>query len=302
MVEIANAPVTYGVFELTEGAGDLPEADAVAGAVAAAGYDGIDLGPVGYLGGDDIVGHLGRHKLFLAGGWVALRFPDPSGFEQDFGALDQALDVFTAAAEIHADNPPKPTLADAGSQVRRDNPGRGADLPEIGLDDDGWKTLSRNVARAAEACRARGLEPTFHHHACTYVEAPHEIERLLEETDIGLCLDSGHLVLGVGDPVDALKSWADRINHIHVKDCRVDVLRRVVEAGEGMEAVWQRGAFCELGTGDVDVAGFLAGVSSLGYEGWIVVEQDTMLAPDVTFDDIAAAQARNREFLLARGF
>ena len=302
VIEVANAPVSFGVFELTEGAGDAPEPDELAGAVAAAAYDGIDLGPVGYLGHEDIGGRLRRHGLSLAGGWVALRFPDPNGFEEDLGELNHALDVFTVAAEIHPDNPPKPTLADAGSQLRRDNPGRGADLPEIGLDNDGWKTLSRNVARAADACRARGLEPTFHHHACTYVEAPHEVERLLEETDIGLCLDSGHLVLGSGDPIDALRSWAERINHIHVKDCRLEVLRQVIEAGEGMEAVWRRGAFCELGTGDVDVEGFLAGVASFGYEGWIVVEQDTIPSVDVTFEDIATAQARNREFLRARGF
>jgi len=302
VIEVANAPVSFGIFELTESAGDLPEADDVAGAVAAAGYDGIDLGPVGYLGSDDIAGRLRRHGLSLAGGWVALRFPDPNGFEKDLAELDQALEVFTAAVEVDPDNPPKPTLADAGSQARRDNPGRGTDLPELGLDDDGWRTLARNVSRAADACRARGLEPTFHHHACTYVEAPHEIERLLEETDIGLCLDSGHLVLGGGDPLDALKSWAGRINHIHVKDCRLEVLRRVVEAGEGMEAVWERGAFCELGTGDVDVDGFLAGVAGLGYEGWIVVEQDTIPSADVSFEDIALAQARNREFLRPRGF
>jgi inosose dehydratase len=69
-----------------------------------------------------------------------------------------------------------------------------------------------------------------------------------------------------------------------------------------MEAVWQRGAFCELGTGDVDVEGFLTGVGQLGYEGWIVVEQDTIPSADVSFEDIAMAQARNREFLRPRGF
>lgn len=301
MIEIANAPVSFGVFELTEAAGDLPDPDDVAGAVAAAGYVGIDLGPLGYLG-RDIAGRLRRHCLSLAGGWVTLRLLDPKGFEQDLNSLDEALDVFAAAAEIHPENPPKPTLADAGAQQRRDNPGRGADMPEIGLDDDGWTTLCSNVARAADACRARGLEPTFHHHACTYVEAPHEIERLLERTDIGLCLDSGHLVLGGGQPAEALEKWGDRINHIHVKDCRVEVLRQVVEAGEGMEAVWRRRAFCELGAGDADVEAFLAGVGSLGFEGWIVVEQDTMPSADESFEAIAAAQARNRKFLLARGF
>ncbi|CAN5516652.1 TIM barrel protein [soil metagenome] len=302
MIKVANAPVSFGVFELTAGSQGFPDPDDLLGAVARGGYEGIDLGPLGYLGREDIAERLERHDLSLAGGWIAMRLASSTGFEDDLPALEDALDVFEAAAGLGGGLPPKPTLADAGSRSRWDNPGRGADMPELGLDDEGWATLAKNLARAAETCRARGLEPTFHHHACTYVEAPHEIERLLDATDIRLCLDSGHLVLGGGDPVDALRRWGDRINHIHVKDCRVGVLHDVIEAGEGMEAVWRRAAFCELGAGDVDVDGFLDGVRELGYAGWLVVEQDTMLVADSTLEEVAALQARNREFLRERGF
>lgn len=302
MIGVANAPVSFGVFELTEGAGGLPDPDDLTDAVAAAGYDGIDLGPIGYLGRDGMVARLEGRGLSLAGGWVAMRFPDPEGFDEDLARLHEALDVFEAAIGIDPDRAPKPTLADAGSKERRENPGRGMDLPEIGLDDEGWKTLALNVGRAVDLCRERGLEPTFHHHASTYVEATKEIERLLDLTEIGLCLDSGHLLLGGGDPVEALKRWGDRINHFHVKDCRIDVLREVVDAGLAMEAVWQRGAFCELGAGDVDIDAFLGGIRSLGYAGWIVVEQDTMPSASVRFEDLAAAQGRNRAYLRARGF
>ena len=301
MIGIANAPVSFGVFELTEGAAGLPDPDALADAVASAGYDGIDLGPIGYLGRDGLTARLQHRGLSLAGGWVAMRFTDPRGFEADLARLHEALDLFEAAAGIDPDRAPRPTLADAGSKERRQNPGRGADVPGIGLDDEGWKALADNVGRAAEACRERGLEPTFHHHACTYVEAEQEIERLLDLTEVGLCLDSGHLLLGGGDPLGALKRWGDRINHVHVKDCRLDVLNRVIDGGEGMEAVWRRGAFCELGSGDVDIDAFLSGIRSLGYSGWIVVEQDTMGSAGVQFEDMAAAQARNRAYLHARG-
>jgi inosose dehydratase len=302
VIAVANAPVSFGVFELTEGAQNLPGPDEIAGTVAATGYEGIDLGPLGYLGRADIVTRLRRHGLGLAGGWVAMRFADPAGFEEDLKSLRDALDVFEATAPLVPDNPPKPTLADAGSPNRVRNPGRGKDMPEIRLGDEEWKVFARNVERAAAECRGRGLEPTFHHHACTYVEAPQEIERFLELTDVDLCLDSGHLVLGGGDPVAALKDWGERINHLHVKDCLVQVLKEVIAAGEGMESVWRRGAFCRLGTGDVDVAEFLNGIRSLDYRGWLVVEQDTMPAAGISFEQIAKDQADNREFLRRRGF
>lgn len=302
-MKVANAPVSYGVFELTIGEPGLPGPDEVVAAVAAAGYDGVDLGPLGFLGeGAELAGRLARHGLGLAGGYVAMRFTEGDGFEEDLAVLERTLDAFEAALGALPGRPPKPTLADAGSRERAANPGRGRDLPEIGLDEDGWSRLAEGVSRAIERCRRRGLEPTFHHHTATYVEAPHEIARLLELTDVGLCLDTGHLLLGGGDPVRAMAEWGDRINHLQVKDVRMAVVGEVIEERAGMRAVWERGAFCELGSGDVDLGAFLGAVRESGYDGWLIVEQDRILGPRDTFDQAAEAQARNRAFLRSWGW
>src|SRR3989442_5373441 len=122
----------------------------------------------------------------------------------------------------------------------------------MGLDPSGWRRLSEGVARAADLARNRDFEPTLHHHTATFVEAPWEIERVLEMTDVGLLLDTGHLALGGGDPTEALRGWGERINHVHVKDVRNDVLASVIADGADMPEAWRRGVFCELGTGDVD--------------------------------------------------
>jgi inosose dehydratase len=303
VIKVANAPVSYGVFELTIGEPGLPGPDQMVGAVAEAGYEGIDLGPYGFLGkGEELARRLAGHGLALAGGYVALRFADPEGLEEDLALLDATLDVFDAVAPAQPGWLPKPTLADAGSAERAANPGRGRDLPEIGLDDAGWLRLAEGVARAAGRCRERGLEPTFHHHASTFVEAPHEIERLLELTDVGLCLDSGHLLLGGGDPTTAVADWGERINHLQVKDAQLAVLAQIIEERAGMRAVWERGAFCELGTGDLDVEGFFNAVQTLRYAGWLIVEQDRILTPDQPFEQAAQAQIRNREFLRRWGW
>ena len=50
-IVVANAPVSYGAFELTVGIDpNVPDGVHVLDEVAGAGYGGIDLGPVGYLG------------------------------------------------------------------------------------------------------------------------------------------------------------------------------------------------------------------------------------------------------------
>src|SRR5439155_830768 len=80
---------------------------------------------------------------------------------------------------------------------------------------------------AVACCRERGYVPTFHHGTGTHVEAPWEIERVLEDTSIGLCLDTGHLLLGGGDPVRAIREWRGRINHFHLKDARLQVVEGI---------------------------------------------------------------------------
>ena len=303
MLRVANAPVSFGVFDIDPGPDvRLPGPDALLDAVAAAGYEGIDLGPLGFLGeGDELRARLAQRGLGLCGGWVAMRFADRQGFAEDLAELDRALDLFAAGADVDPAWRPKPTLADAGSPEREANPGRGKDLPEIGLDDAGWRRLADGVRRAVERCQARGFEPTFHHHACTHVEAPHEIEQLLELTDVGLCLDTGHLLLGGGDPVRALREWGARVNHLHLKDVRLAVLTGVIADNAGMEAVWRRGTFCELGAGDLDIDAFLSALREHGYGGWLVVEQDRLPGPGEPLDIAATAQARNRAFLRERG-
>ena len=92
------------------------------------------------------------------------------------------------------------------------------------LDDGRWATLVDGVARAAEHAREAGYEPVFHHHTSSYVEGLPEIERFLEDTEVDLLLDSGHLAVAGGDPIQGLKDWRERVGVVHLKDTRMDVL------------------------------------------------------------------------------
>ena len=261
MIRVANAPVSYGAFELTVGVlPNVPEPDELLDAVAAAGYEGTELGPLGYLGGgDELRARLDSRGLTLVGAYVELRFDDG-----DFAELEATLDLLEGSGA-------KPVLADNGPH--------GGDV-DLG-----------GVERAVELARARGFEPTFHHHMGTRVQTPAEIERLLAGTSVGLVLDTGHLVAGGGDPVRALRDWRDRIDHLHVKD----VSLAVMDTAASWDEAWRGGAFCELGTGDVDLKGFFAELGE--YTGWLVVEQDWVPRPQDSFAEQAQAQARNRRWL-----
>ncbi|MGA2012130.1 MAG: TIM barrel protein [Solirubrobacteraceae bacterium] len=297
---IANAPVSYGAFEITVGIDPhVPEPLTLLDWVAQAGYDGIDLGPVGYLGGpDELAGRLSRRGLGLAGGYLELPFSEPHRMEPALTELDALLDIFDTLAT--GGLAPRPTLADAGSRARAALPGRAAADRSIGFSEDAWERFADGLARAASRCRERGYEPTFHHHTATHVEAQWEIERLLEISDVGLCLDTGHLLLGGGDPVVAIREWGSRINQVHLKDARRAILQEIVAEGAPVREIWRRRAFCALGDGDIPIDRVIDALASIGYTGWLVVEQDIL--PDPAHPDQPALdQRRNREYLRARG-
>lgn len=298
---VANAPCSYGAFEITIGVEPgVPDAVELLDHVSAAGYAGIDLGPVGYLGdGGTLVERLRARNLDLAGGYLELPYSDLDELAGQLPRLEALLDVFDLVP--HGRLRPRPTLADAGSDARSRYPGRAARDRSVSWDDAGWRRFADGLARVVERCRARGYEPTFHHHTATYVEAHWEIERMLELTDVGLCLDTGHLLLGRGEPVRAIRDWGGRINHFHLKDARVDVLEAIVAEAAPVEEIWRRRAFCALGAGDVPIDDVLDALDDVGYSGWIVVEQDIIPSSADPRGQAMREQEANRQFLRERG-
>jgi inosose dehydratase len=303
-IDIAGAPVSFGVFELTDPAAlaDLPGPERILEVLAGAGYTGVDLGPLGFLGrGDVLRSRLDRFGLALAGGWIDLPFADDERFAAALPVLDEALDVFVAGTDGRPGRPPKPTLADSGDAARKANPGGG---PGLSLDGGRLAAFARNVGAAAARVRARGFEPTFHHHLGTYIETPAEIDAFLDATDVDLTFDTGHLLLGGGEPLDGWRRWSDRINHVHLKDVDRTVLQAVRERGGGMIDVWRSRAFVPLGDGDLDVGGIVDAVTASGYDGWIVIEQDVLPSGGVRIETLEQDQVlnlRRLDALLARG-
>lgn len=145
------------------------------------------------------------------------------------------------------------------------------------LDSLGWDTLLSNLDRLAALAAARGVSAVLHPHVGTMIEKGDEVQRVLENSSISLCLDTGHLLIGGTDPAELTRQAPGRIAHTHLKDVDAGLAKRV-QAGEltYTEAVGQ-GMYRILGQGDVDIAGVITELESKGYDGWYVLEQDTIL-------------------------
>jgi len=172
---------------------------------------------------------------------------------------------------------------------------------EDGLTPSEWDAFARRAEHVAtEVRRATGLRTVFHPHCAGYVETPHEIDALLSRTDpalLGLCLDTGHVTFGGGDPLATLAGYADRIWHVHFKDCDPALAAQSRLEGWDYHIAVRRGIFCELGRGTVPFAGVLDALRVRNYSGWIVVEQDVLPGLGTP----AASATRNRQYLRGLG-
>jgi inosose dehydratase len=153
---------------------------------------------------------------------------------------------------------------------------------------------------AAAVRNETALRTVFHGHCGGYVETPAEIDELMARTDpalLGLCLDTGHVVYGGGDPIEVLSRHAARVWHVHFKDCDPAVASAARAAGLGYLTAVRSRLFCELGAGTVDFAAVVAALQRQAYDGWIVVEQDVFPGSGTP----AGSARRSREFLRRLG-
>ena len=145
------------------------------------------------------------------------------------------------------------------------------------LTDEQHDNLAANLAEIAALVAGHDLTFALHPHAGTLVESAADVERVLASTDVGWCLDTGHLLLGGGDPAAFVRDHHDRVVHVHLKDVDAAVAARY-RAGElTLMGATQAGLFRPLGQGDAGIAEVLAELDAHGYERWLVLEQDAAI-------------------------
>lgn len=272
-MRVGNAPVSWGIFEVAGLSGNLPY-QLVMDEIAAAGYEGTELGPWGYYPTDParLRSDLRQRGLALASAFCPVDLTDP----REHGKAEaQTLEV---ADLLQTLGTREVILADPQRPPRAACAGRAGPTDE--LPPSLWQATADGLNRLGRTLASRGMSAVFHHHVATYVETAAEIDHLLDATDprtVGLCLDTGHATYGGADPVEILRRWSDRVRYVHLKDVDPRALERARTTGLDYAAGVRDGVFCPLGDGCVDFASVFAELRRINYDGWLIVEQDVIV-------------------------
>lgn len=298
MLKVANAPCSWGVLEF-DLEGKAAGYAQVLDEIAATGYAGTELGDWGFMPTDpkQLRQEIHSRGLTLLGAFVPVMLKDP---EAHASGIEVAVRTARLMAEAEGEAP-FIVLADDNGKVPARAQNAGRILPEQSLTEAEWRIFARGAESVASAVKKEtGLRTVFHHHCAGYVEHPIEVDMLMKSTNpalLGLCFDTGHYRFGGGDPISCLRTYKDRIWHVHFKDCQPEIAAKArAEQWDYFTSV-RNGIFCELGKGEVDFPLIKAELEKIGYDGWIVVEQDVL--PGMGKPKESAQ--RNRDYLASIG-
>jgi inosose dehydratase len=273
-VPIGINPLTWSNDDLPALGGDIPLETCLREA-AQAGYAGIELGNKFPRDAEVLRPLLDRHGLRLVSGWYGGELLRRT-VREELAAVGHHLALLSAlGCEVMV-------FAETGG---KDFTGPLSGRPRLREED--WPRFCGRLNEVAEALRARGVRMAYHHHMGTVIQTGEEIDRLLAGTGeaVGLLLDTGHLAFAGGDVQATARRHARRINHVHCKDVRPDVLEAVLARDASFLDAVPEGVFTVPGDGCIDYVALCATLEAAGYGGWLVVEaeQDPAKAHPLTY-------------------
>jgi inosose dehydratase len=287
--KIAGAPISWGVCEVP-GWGYQLAPERVLTEMQDVGLAATEFGPDGFLPTDPaaMAEFLASRHLTAVGGFTPVLLHEAS--HDPLPGIDRILDGYDAshaevlvlsAATGHDGYDSRPALTDAG-----------------------WVTLLSNLDRLADLAAQRGVRAVLHPHVGTMIERGDEVQRVLDGSAISLCLDTGHLLIGGTDPAELTRQAPERVAHTHLKDVDDGIAAQVRSGRLTYTEAVGRGMYRPLGTGDVDFAAIIAHLAGRGYDGWYVLEQDTILTEEPRGEgpvtDVRASAGYLRQLLAAR--
>ncbi len=293
-IRIGNAPCSWGV-EFAEDPRN-PTWQSVLSDCAAAGYKGIELGPIGFMPEDPAIlkDELAKNDLELIGGVIFRPFHDASKWDEVVDASKRTCEALVAHGAKHL------VLIDSISERRAPTAGRPAEAEQ--MVDDEWNAYRDRIVDIAKMGADYGLIPELHPHAGGFMDFEPEVERILSEVDadtLKLCLDTGHCTYAGFDPVAFMKRHMDRITYVHFKSTDAAIKAEAIANRTGFYDACGQGIFCNLADGEVDLPAVRDLLLETGFEGWCTIEQDC--DPNLDPDPLGDA-TKNREYLESIGF
>lgn len=271
--KLGISPIAWWNDDLVELSDDV-SLDECLRQAAVAGYTGMETGRRFPMDAAVLGPILRKHGVSVCGGWF-------SGLLLDADIASEKDRIARQLALFKEMKAPCLIYGETAGTIQGD---RSKPLStKRRLSEDQIKAYGRKMTGFAEWCAGQGMPLSFHHHMGTVIETEQELDLLMKHSGeaLPLLLDAGHLAFAGGDVLRVIDKHHKRINHVHTKDVRMDVINKLDRSKESFLDAVMKGAFTVPGDGSLDFGAIVKRLAEHGYEGWFVVEaeQDPVKSP-----------------------
>ena len=265
-LNLGIAPIAWSNDDMPELGGDTP-IETCLNEASSAGFTGIELGGKFPRNPGIIQFLLAKYGLALPGGWYGSRLREKS-VEEEWHAMQEQIELLKLLESSVF------IFADVSGSIQGNANTSLSKRPQLDLNE--WKKYCQKITQISNRLDDVGLPISYHEHMGTIIQTENDVDNFLEFTSLKthLLFDTGHLFFAKADCEKVLKKYISRINHIHCKDIRKNILENSLQKDLSFRDSFLNGVFTVPGDGCIDYKPLIKILYENKYQNWLIIEAE----------------------------
>ena len=266
LIKLGIAPIAWSNDDMPELGGDTPIETCLEEAKKA-GFIGIELGGKFPRNPGIIKFLLKKYNLRMPGGWYGALLKERS-VDEEWSAMQDHINLLKlVGSDVFI-------FADVSGSIQGNGIAALSTRPKI--NDNEWKNYGDKISEISNRLDDIGIPMSYHEHMGTIIQTEEDIDRLMNQTNdkTFLLYDTGHLLFAEVNYKIILKKYISKINHIHCKDIRKQILDNSLKEDLSFRSSFLNGVFTVPGDGCIDYKPLLNVLKENKYDKWLVIEAE----------------------------
>ena len=265
-IKLGIAPIAWSNDDMPELGGDTPIEQCLE-ETAIAGFTGIELGGKFPRNPGITKFLLNKYNLKMPGGWYGSFLRGKSAKEEWLAMQDHLNLLKLVNADVFV-------FADVSGSIQGDQTKKLSARPYI--ENDEFTEYCKKINEISNRLYDEGIPMSYHEHMGTIIQTENDVDRFMDKTNDNtfLLYDTGHLLFAQANYERVLKNYISKINHIHCKDIRKNILENSLENDLSFRESFLDGVFTVPGDGCIDYEPLFKILYENSYENWLIIEAE----------------------------
>ena len=265
-LKLGIAPIAWSNDDMPELGGDTP-IETCLNEASSAGFSGIELGGKFPRNSGIIEFLLTKYDLTLPGGWYGSNLREKNVEEAWLSMQDQIELLQQLNSSVFV-------FGDVSGSIQGNASISLSKRPQLNQNE--WMGYCKKISELSNRLDDVGLPMSYHEHMGTIIQSEEDVDRFIDKTNdkTYLLYDTGHLLFAQANYERILKNYIDRINHIHCKDIRKNILEKSLNKDLSFRNSFLDGVFTVPGDGCIDYTPLMKILFENKYSDWLVIEAE----------------------------